>query len=150
MRVTIVTNDNAVLVDGIKHDVDCSSLKGMRQRAVQWYDTYGEVEYEGSFDVERKIRVCDPNKFIDDLSPYQGLVDAWHVEHEKQLALEAEELKKQAARQVEIDAYNERIRVYEANLPQVEAEKKAAEEKAAKRLDDIEAKLNKLLSQSRT
>lgn len=150
MRATIVAEDNLVIVDGIGRYVDLSSLRAQNQHALQWYDTYGEVEYTGSFDNERKIRVRQTNKFIDDLSPYQGYLDAWHVENEKQLALEEEQRQEAAKQQAEAEAYKERIRAYEASLPQVEAEKKAAEEKAAKRLDDIESKLNKLLSQSRT
>jgi len=75
MRLTIIPSDKVVIKDGL-------SLHGLNfalanVRAIQWYEDHGEVEYlDGS-----------PNKVIDDLSPYQSIIDAYDAEIVK---LEAE------------------------------------------------------------
>lgn len=84
MRVTIVVDDNTVLVDGKAQTVDCSPLVAEGKHAVQWHDTYGEIEFSTSFDHELAAPTRPPNEIITDFSPYQSYVDAWEIENAKQ------------------------------------------------------------------
>jgi hypothetical protein len=97
MRAIIIAEDNNVLVDGEPQTVDCSALLADNIRAVQWYDTFGEVEYVGTFvdapvlDAETneptgetvKQPHREPNLPITDFTPYQQYVDAWQAEKSK-------------------------------------------------------------------
>lgn len=78
MRVTIVKEDNAVIVDGDRRTVDCSSLPA-DFHALQWDTPFGEVEYAAVRCDHCGHRSKKPNERISDLSPYQKYVDAWHV-----------------------------------------------------------------------
>jgi len=81
MRVTIIANDNVVLVDGIGAKVDTSALKAMGVHAVQWIDTWGDVEYQAIPDPQAPTGVSkQPNQKIDDFSPYQQYLDAWETQ----------------------------------------------------------------------
>jgi hypothetical protein len=80
MRLTIIKQDNAVYIDGMVREIDCSSLDASFH-ALQWDETSGEIE------------VCNPvtkkmvrNDVIDSIAPYQSFVDAWNA----QAAAEAE------------------------------------------------------------
>ncbi len=71
MKVSIVVEDNMVVVDGKPHVVDCSSLAGLH--AVQWDGDSGHIEHlpvKG----EREL-----NTKITSILPYQSLIDAWMV-----------------------------------------------------------------------
>jgi hypothetical protein len=97
MRVTIVTDDDAVLVDGFGHKVDCSALRAAGLWAVQWHDTFGEEEYRMTFiespvlDVETNEPTAqtaqlphrEPNKRIDDFTPYEPYLAAWQAANAK-------------------------------------------------------------------
>ena len=95
MRVTIVVEDNKVIVDGKPQTVDCSQLAGQGKHAVQWFDTYGEEEFATTFDAAAKIWVRTPNNPITDFAPYQHLVDEWEEENQKQLEAEQHALREQ-------------------------------------------------------
>ncbi|MGY2987726.1 hypothetical protein [Bradyrhizobium sp. USDA 4508] len=99
MRVTIVVDDNLVIIDGRPAKVDLSPLKRDQIHAVQWYGAYGEVEFRGGFDIERKIPTGVPNKFIDNFGPYQRYVDAHHHSLIKQAADEKAAAEKLEAEQ---------------------------------------------------
>ena len=73
MRVTIIVDDNVVLVQGHPNTVDCSALMTQNIHAVQWYDSWGEVEY--AVDLASGNR--PPNARISDFSPFQSFLDAW-------------------------------------------------------------------------
>lgn len=66
MRITIVVPDNVVIVDGIRHDVDCASLAGIH--ALQWYGDAGDVEFD-LVDGEKK-----PNQAVDSLDRFQSVL----------------------------------------------------------------------------
>jgi hypothetical protein len=83
MRVTIVADDNVVLVNGVPQTVDCSALVAEGKQAVQWFDTVGEVEYRNEIDTETGAVTRKPNETITDFSPYQSYVDAWQAEADK-------------------------------------------------------------------
>jgi hypothetical protein len=79
MRVSIVADDNLVLIEGIPYTVDCSALVAQGIHAIQWYSTFGEVEF--ATDLETGHR--KPNERITDASPFRALIDAWMVEARK-------------------------------------------------------------------
>jgi hypothetical protein len=64
-KVTIVKDDNKVIVDGVDRTVDCSG-ESANLHAVQWNGSTGEVEYNDG----------TPNATIDSISAYQSLIDA--------------------------------------------------------------------------
>lgn len=80
MRATIVVDDNIVLVDGKPQTVDCTPLVAEGKHAVQWYDSFGEVEFRSDENPEATRK---PNEKITDISPYQSYIDAWNVENQK-------------------------------------------------------------------
>ncbi len=84
MRLTIIVDDNLVMIGGKPHTVDCSSLVGVH--AVQWYDTFGEIEYKSTFGttLPGPMYTKPPNVLINDISPYQNFIDAWQVAEEAQ------------------------------------------------------------------
>lgn len=65
MRITIIKPDNIIGVDGIFHQVDCSSLPG-NLRVVQWSGSGGHIEW-----------IDGPNTDINDIGPYQVVIDKW-------------------------------------------------------------------------
>jgi len=69
MRVTIIPSDNVVIVDGeAKTPIDLSFMKDVH--AVQWYETWGEVERVGE-------NHQHTNERITSLAPYQQALDLW-------------------------------------------------------------------------
>lgn len=76
MQVTIIRDDKAVIVDGVRFEVPAVALLADEIHAVQWDGGRGEIEY--------RFKVCDhcgagskkPNKSISDFSDFQPLVDA--------------------------------------------------------------------------
>lgn len=76
MRVTIIKSDNAVIVDGERHTVDCSGLPA-DFHALQWDGTQGEVEYQVTRCEHCSARSKKGNAIITELEPYNALLDAW-------------------------------------------------------------------------
>lgn len=64
-KITIVKDDNIVIVDGVERTVDCTG-QAANLHAVQWNGSAGEVEYNDG----------TPNAVIDSISAYQSLIDA--------------------------------------------------------------------------
>jgi hypothetical protein len=65
MRLTIIPVDGAVYVDGVSYsDLDLSFVPA-NVHALQWYDTYGELEFKRSF-VDGQI-VHPANQTINEL-----------------------------------------------------------------------------------
>lgn len=91
MRVTIVADDSAVIVDGVRHKVDLSGLPA-DFHALQWDGAIGELEHKMLHCEHCGIRGKKPNEPVSDFAPYQKHLDAWHVAD----AAAAEALKKQA------------------------------------------------------
>jgi hypothetical protein len=73
MRLTIIADDGHVYVGGVALKVDLTGLDPTIH-AVQWYDTYGEVEYKADANGNRK-----PNLRITDISSHQVFVDRWNA-----------------------------------------------------------------------
>lgn len=78
MRLTIIVDENRVNVEGQSETVDCTAFPDLH--VVQWYGTYGEIEY-----FNPPGAVLKANTAIDDISPFQYLIDAWTVEAQKPL-----------------------------------------------------------------
>lgn len=78
MRLTIVRDDNAVVVDGVPFMVDCSSLPA-DVHAVQWDGVSGEVEYSVTRCDHCGARTKKGNTLLVDVTPYAPLVNAWHA-----------------------------------------------------------------------
>lgn len=106
MRVTIVKDDNAVIVNGERHTVDCSSLPA-DFHALQWDGEHGEVEFMPTRCTHCGARSKKGNAILSDVTPYQPYIDAWHAakavaDAEKAAAIvkamaDAEEAEKDAA-----------------------------------------------------
>lgn len=79
MRVTIISDDGYVYIEGQAEIVDLSSLDE-DIHAVQWYGTRGEVEYKTDY-IENTRK---PNEIITDIAPYQHLIDLWMIEAQKE------------------------------------------------------------------
>lgn len=77
MRLTIISDDGAVGVDGeFFSELDLSALDPAIH-AIQWYGEHGEVEFKTRF--ENGVFVKPENQVITDVSPYQFAIDAWHA-----------------------------------------------------------------------
>lgn len=78
MRVTIVKDDNTVIVDGVRHAVDCSALPA-NFHALQWDGVRGEVEFASVTCPACAQTHKAPNTAIAGLEDYQALLNAWTV-----------------------------------------------------------------------
>lgn len=67
MRVTIIRDDNLIIVDGRALTVDLTDLPA-DLHAVQWSGTAGHVERQGM-----------PNQTIDSLGDYQTWISRWNI-----------------------------------------------------------------------
>lgn len=79
MRMTIVVDDNLVIIDGEGRHVDCSALAEAGQHALQWYGTWGEVEYRTTMNHEKRVFERLPNEIIDSLGPYEVYINQWNA-----------------------------------------------------------------------
>ena len=78
MRITIIPVDSKIVIDGIvANDVDLSWVPE-NVHAVQWFDTYGEIE----------LLTREPNIDITELGIYSQAIPIWEA---KKLELEEEE-----------------------------------------------------------
>jgi hypothetical protein len=78
MRVTIIRDDNVVLVNGEGYTVDCKDLPA-DFHALQWDGVGGEIEYSMIVCDHCKTRSKKPNAMVTDLAPYQKYVDQWQA-----------------------------------------------------------------------
>jgi hypothetical protein len=74
MRVTIIADDAAVYVDGLAlWPIDLTGLSS-DIHAVQWYDTWGEIEYRSDANGQRP-----PNERIDDVTAFLPFVNRYNT-----------------------------------------------------------------------
>lgn len=80
MRLTIIVEDGAVYKDGVSFSG--LNLSGIPAgvRAVQWYGTIGEVEFDPIS--ENGQLVTPPNQEITDLAPFQPALNAWQAAYD--------------------------------------------------------------------
>lgn len=81
MRVTIVKDDNIVIVDGVARVVDCSALPE-NFHALQWDGSRGEVEYAATRCGHCGARSKKGNDILSELGEYQVYVDRWKAAEE--------------------------------------------------------------------
>lgn len=89
MRVSIIVEDGTVVIDGESISGIVLSSVPNNVSAMQWYDTYGEVEYFSSF--IDGVMTKPVNTIITSLSDYQFAIDA-HAVAKQQLIDNAEEV----------------------------------------------------------
>ena len=65
-RVSIIAEDDSIVIDCVAKMVDCTKLREARISAVQWYGHHGQIEYQ---------RHAKPNETFDSLEQFQSLVD---------------------------------------------------------------------------
>ena len=71
MKLTIISDDKTVIIDGVYKYLE-NLVIDANIHAVQWYDTWGEIEY-------RSTREGKPaNEIIEDISPFQNVIDLWN------------------------------------------------------------------------
>lgn len=90
MRVTIIKDDNAVNIDGVRRSVDLTELPA-GLHVVQWDGARGEIEYKTITCDHCGTRSRKMNEPINDIAPYQKYVDAWNVADAEAKADEAAE-----------------------------------------------------------
>lgn len=76
MRATIIRDDNAVTVDGVRFEVGAVALLAADIHAIQWDGVRGEIEYAYVTCAHCGVGSKKPNEAITDFSPYQPLLDA--------------------------------------------------------------------------
>ncbi len=80
MRITIIPEDGAVYKDGVSFSgLDLGAIPA-GVRAVQWYETHGEVEY---FPVVQGGESAVPqNQIINEITQFQPALDAWQAAYD--------------------------------------------------------------------
>lgn len=81
MRVTIINRDDSVTINGKTHSGLDFSKFPENIHAIQWYETYGEVEYVTGAD-----GIKPANEKIDNLEPYNYLLDLWEIAEQEEIA----------------------------------------------------------------
>ena len=81
MRLSILRDDNVVVVDGVVESVSCAELPSY-VRAIQWDGERGEIELHRD-----ATGMHQSNLKITEIGPYLYLLDRWRLKHaETQLA----------------------------------------------------------------
>ena len=65
-RVSIIAEDDSIVIDRVAKMADCTKLREAKISAVQWYGDHGEIEFE---------RHHKPNETFHSLEEFQVLVD---------------------------------------------------------------------------
>jgi hypothetical protein len=78
MRVTILPDDNSVSVDGEGYGNLDLSFMDVTIHAVQWYDTYGEIERKDP--VTKKMT---GNEEITSFDQFQQVITVWQAEKDR-------------------------------------------------------------------
>lgn len=95
MRVTIIPSDGFVSIDGYGFSgLNLLSIDPT-VHAVQWYDTYGEIEVKDPV-TGRMVA----NTEINSIEEFQTAIDIWNARKEEIIAAEAQALAEAQAQQV--------------------------------------------------
>lgn len=100
MRLTIVKDDNAVNIDGVRRTVDLNDLPESFH-VLQSNGDVHELEHRMTVCTHCNTRSKKMNEFVRDFAPYQKYIDAWHVEDARVKAEEKAEAERVAALQAE-------------------------------------------------
>lgn len=82
MKLTIIPADKIIGIDGVFKHVESMPSSTTAVHAVQWYGSYGEVEYKTQF-IGGKI-VKPVNEVITSLDAYQWAIDEWGADSAEQ------------------------------------------------------------------
>jgi len=123
MRMTIISSDSLVAINSVTYaGLDLSSL-GDGFHALQWYDTWGEIEYKVAADGTKPH-----NEVISSLDGFQHIVDEWQIKHDAATAppapLTDDQLKltcKDAAKQLLADSDWSQLPDAQASLQNAQA-----------------------------
>lgn len=77
-RYTIIVDDQRVAVDAVGYDELVFQIDPSIH-AVQWYGTYGEIEYKTVFDPVTKTVSKPQNEIFENATRFQNALDAWQV-----------------------------------------------------------------------
>ena len=78
MRLTIIPTDGAVYIDGAAYSGLDLSFIPTDVHALQWYDTYGELEFKRSF-IDGQV-VHPSNQLINELPEWAGTAqESWNA-----------------------------------------------------------------------
>jgi hypothetical protein len=92
MRLTIIADDQMIGKDSeFYRNIDLSQLPS-NVHALQWYDTWGEIEYKTV--VSNGVKTRQANTIIESIDPYNWALTAWE---NAKTAYEAEVAAKEAA-----------------------------------------------------
>lgn len=80
MQVTVIVDDNTIYVNGFAESCDLSGMNDYI-RVLQWYGTWGEIEFRPAEDGSRQA-----NKRITDFKEFQKYIKAWEGEARKDVA----------------------------------------------------------------
>ncbi len=80
MKFTIIPSDNRVIIDGIGYTVQQIKIDPMIH-AVQWYDSFGEIEYSVTFDGQAMTK--RPNETIHDHAQFDKILMEWEKSHQQ-------------------------------------------------------------------
>lgn len=94
MRLSIIADDKTVCIDGVCYGNIDLSLLPTNIHAVQWYETFGEVEFRAVFENNQISRPS--NEIITDITPFMFAETLWtaakeaHEEEKARLLAEEE------------------------------------------------------------
>lgn len=76
MKLSIIPDDNTVVIDGERFEIDCADLLAQGIHAVQWgwFGERGHIEFKSAEDGSKP-----ENELFDDLERFQPLIDAWRA-----------------------------------------------------------------------
>ena len=77
MRVTVIADDNRVIVDGKGRKVDTSGLLSDKIHAMQWYGDFGEIEFRTTRSFELDHR--PPNVKVKEFTRFEPYLNAWNM-----------------------------------------------------------------------
>lgn len=77
-KYTIMADDGYVSVDGLGFK-DLPLQLSSEIHAVQWYGTYGEIEYRPAFNPETKLTSKEPNEVFENPAKFQQALDVWEI-----------------------------------------------------------------------
>jgi hypothetical protein len=100
MRFTYIKYDKNVGIDGKFLKID-NLVFDPEVDAIQWYDTYGEIEF-----VNRQQR---NNEIFEDIDYIQPLIDFWNAEKTKQDQLIAEKEQEQNLNISSVESDNQKL-----------------------------------------
>ena len=83
MQVTVIVDDNTILVNGFAESCDLSGMPDYIH-ALQWYGAYGEIEFRAADDGSRQA-----NKRVEDFEEFKKYIAAWETKAKEEIEIAA-------------------------------------------------------------